>query len=531
MQGGGRKCTTFNALGFSEAAVPPCLPCDSSCSAVGPNQGPFPPTVANVSLSNDVGRATITGVITSDGGARITEVGFCWTHVPAPPATVADDSIRHPSAGYPPQFSVVRWSGDEDTLFGRLFAVNAAGLVGYAPQISYTPIICLAKGTLVAVRQRASSGDAVSPAAITTKPIEDVRYSDDVVVWDFDEGRLATAKPLWIKVSQTVSSYNVLTFTDGTELRTVNQHRLFNADAGKFTNTMCSDTPVGTRTFTLADAAALDEGRRDVPAHTTALHAGRVVDEPVEFFNIITTRHMNLFANGILTSCRYNNLYPVDVDAMRFVKQPTPEPQRRLPDLLQDLPTKFVEGMRLAEQPWDAATLVPQDALWYVNRLLHVQARTVLFLDHQGVMRTAPHPSPGLLAPFDPAAVSRLNALLAADATMDIVVSSDWREWVSLQTMRDFYVAQGVVRAPVAYTPLLPWADVHGNHIPVVQRRAQEIRKWLEDNRGAHFVHWLVLDDLDLAPHLPCPDAHFVHIDASKGLAHDDSAAALAAYC
>jgi hypothetical protein len=43
-----------------------------------------------------------------------------------------------------------------------------------------------------------------------------------------------------------------------------------------------------------------------------------IIEKEVEFYNIITDYHMNLFANGILTSCRYNNLYPIQ--NMKFVK-------------------------------------------------------------------------------------------------------------------------------------------------------------------------------------------------------------------
>ena len=43
-----------------------------------------------------------------------------------------------------------------------------------------------------------------------------------------------------------------------------------------------------------------------------------LIQEEVEFYNIITDYHINLFANGVLTSCRYNNLYPIQ--DMKFVK-------------------------------------------------------------------------------------------------------------------------------------------------------------------------------------------------------------------
>ena len=36
-----------------------------------------------------------------------------------------------------------------------------------------------------------------------------------------------------------------------------------------------------------------------------------IIREPVEFYNIITEKHYNLFANGILTSNRWSNRYSI----------------------------------------------------------------------------------------------------------------------------------------------------------------------------------------------------------------------------
>ena len=45
---------------------------------------------------------------------------------------------------------------------------------------------CFIEGTLV----RLADG--------TDKPVEDIVYDDELSVWNFDEGCLATAKPFWI---------------------------------------------------------------------------------------------------------------------------------------------------------------------------------------------------------------------------------------------------------------------------------------------------------------------------------------------
>ena len=37
-----------------------------------------------------------------------------------------------------------------------------------------------------------------------------------------------------------------------------------------------------------------------------------VVEKPVKYYNVITDKHYNLFANGILTSCRLSNKYRIE---------------------------------------------------------------------------------------------------------------------------------------------------------------------------------------------------------------------------
>ena len=57
-----------------------------------------------------------------------------------------------------------------------------------------------------------------------------------------------------------------------------------------------NDTPNGTITF------AQDETFPTIVSQ-------EVVEKEVKFYNVITDKHYNLFANGILTSCRLSNKY------------------------------------------------------------------------------------------------------------------------------------------------------------------------------------------------------------------------------
>ena len=182
---------------------------------------------------------------------------------------------------------------------------------------------CLAEGTQITLADR------------TTKAIEDITYEDELLVWDFDKGEFATSKPLWLMKVHTTYAYNLLKFDNGSELKTIDQHRIFNKERGKFTYPMTDESPIGTTTFT-------DEGKE------TKLVSKEVVVERVNYYNIISDYHINVFANGILTSCRFNNLYKIK--DMKFEKD-----DRKLvaKEEYPNVPEEYYKGLRLAEQPRD----------------------------------------------------------------------------------------------------------------------------------------------------------------------------------
>lgn len=139
----------------------------------------------------------------------------------------------------------------------------------------------------------------------TKKPIENITYNDNLLVWDFYNGCFSFAKPSWIKVKQTAKVYNKLTFSNGATLGLVGEggtqgyHRIFNKQACCFTHTGAPETPNGTITF------AEDKSE-------PVLLTQELIHENVDYYNITTDKHFNLFANGILTSCRCSNLYKIE---------------------------------------------------------------------------------------------------------------------------------------------------------------------------------------------------------------------------
>lgn len=145
---------------------------------------------------------------------------------------------------------------------------------------------CMAKGTKITM------------ADGSTKNIEDVTYDDELLVWNFYEGKLDKSKPIWIVGGDVTSFYYLTTLEDGTQLKLVGPygHRLYNVDKQEMT--YCTEM-VGDYTI-------------NQQCEKVKVISCEKIDEPVEFYNIITKDHYNLYANNILTSCRLSNRYVIE---------------------------------------------------------------------------------------------------------------------------------------------------------------------------------------------------------------------------
>jgi hypothetical protein len=274
--------------------------------------------------------ATLNGLVLTEGAAPVTQRGFYYGLDNDPDPT---NTVVVAAGGGQGAFSVpIATPNPGNAYFYRAWATSAFG-TSVGGVIPFTTGVCLVEGTLITLADR------------SLKKIEDIQYSDSLCVWNFDEGHFDSARPLWIKQAEVTDRYNLLEFSDGSTLKTINQHRIFNKQKGMFTYPMTGDTPIGTTTF-------------NIHGEEVTLVKKGVVHERVNYYNVITEGHINMFAEGLLTSCRYNNIYPI-VD-MKFVKDerlPIPREQYGVDD-------KYYDGLRLAEQ-----TIPVADTRAYVGRL------------------------------------------------------------------------------------------------------------------------------------------------------------------
>ena len=285
-----------------------------------------------VSLPNNQVRVNFT--VNNPSGSTITAIGI---FVPNLETMQAADSN---STGTQDKILV---GMDGNQRYAQVYATNGNGTSYSAPFLLVAAGICLLAGTMISL----SDG--------SYKAIEDITYTDKMLSWNFDQGCYAETKAVWIKRSETGSQYNLLTFSDGTTLRTFDQHRIFNKQAGAFTYPMTDATPIGTIT--------VNEHGQEI-----TLVDKQVIVDTIEYYNVITDYHMNLFSDSILTSCRFNNIYPIT--DMKFVKDGR---TLRTRDEFENIPDRFFYGLRLAEQTTDIETVE-----WYVNRLISFEIESQL---------------------------------------------------------------------------------------------------------------------------------------------------------
>jgi len=172
---------------------------------------------------------------------------------------------------------------------------------------------------------------------LVRKKAKDIRYIDKLLVWNFDKGCLDFAKPLFIQKHEIAHNYVEIKFSDGTILNIAKEHAVFNVDQNRFRPIVSNDRekgcPVGTRVIK-------DNG--DI----VTIVSKRRIHKPLEYTNIISDFHMNIYTNGILTSTPLNNKWKIE--NMKFVLN---EEKCEDLSLLEGVEEKWIKGLRLDTMP------------------------------------------------------------------------------------------------------------------------------------------------------------------------------------
>lgn len=98
---------------------------------------------------------------------------------------------------------------------------------------------------------------------------------------------------------------------------------------------------------------------------------------------------------------------------------------------------------------------------------------------------------------FNKKAVVVLNEILTITGA-EIVVSSDWKNWATVEEMGKYYEAQGIIKKPIDFTPKIISKDLKFFHrdTELEETRSYEIKEYLGDH--PEVTKWVAVDDLDM---------------------------------
>ena len=105
---------------------------------------------------------------------------------------------------------------------------------------------------------------------------------------------------------------------------------------------------------------------------------------------------------------------------------------------------------------------------------------------------------------FDKKAIKVLNDIIV-ESGCEIVVSSDWKRWATVEEMGEYYDIQGIIKKPIDFTTDINTIDIPADfpwskEYELEQTRCFEIKEWLKLH--PEVTHWVGIDDMFLGKSL-----------------------------
>ena len=142
-----------------------------------------------------------------------------------------------------------------------------------------------------------------------TKKIEDITYNDLLKVFDHTTGKTTYVYPIWLEKKQINSKYTKVTLEDNTVIKFAKNHTIYNADKNMYASILNRDE------LNVGDNIYKIKGNKLVKVKVKKIET---INEKAYSYNIVSTIHYNVFANGVLTSdatASISNIYGFNEDA------------------------------------------------------------------------------------------------------------------------------------------------------------------------------------------------------------------------
>lgn len=182
----------------------------------------------------------------------------------------------------------VKYNGDYDKPYYLSPSISTPFTLTEDRTITIHSEPCFVEGTLITM------------ANGTQKKVEDINYGDEVLCYDFNEGKQTTAPIEFVMKKMQSNFYYKVSLSDGTELKLVGSngksHRLYNVTKQSF---------MYPQDFEEDDYTLKQDGT------IATISSIEKVEEKVNFYNISSKDHINVYAENVLTSNRLNNRFEI----------------------------------------------------------------------------------------------------------------------------------------------------------------------------------------------------------------------------
>ena len=179
------------------------------------------------------------------------------------------------------------------------------------------------------------------------KNIENIDYDDLIMTYSYETGEFVPEYPIWIEKTKKTLKYQQNTFSDGTILNTMGYHGVYETNLNRFVSVdNPSEFHIGSK------IAKLNKEKNGF--ETVTVTDIKIINEPINYYHVVSTRYYNIIANDLLTTdgtVILSNLYGF-TDKMTWPKDIRDKAMQDIytyDDLKDTIPYYMFKGMRAEE--------------------------------------------------------------------------------------------------------------------------------------------------------------------------------------
>lgn len=134
-------------------------------------------------------------------------------------------------------------------------------------------------------------GSKVRLANGEEKLVDDISYDDLLLVYDHELGGFTYEYPIWMENVHERDFYQLTTFDDGTSLKTVGPHSVFNVDTNRYADIS-----------TIAEGTTIYKVDKNNKLYKVKIKKIETIYKHIKYYDVVSTRFYNLVADDVLVN-------------------------------------------------------------------------------------------------------------------------------------------------------------------------------------------------------------------------------------